>query len=269
VLASGNPSDIPNGGACAWQLPLDATCASHARSALSSAMTELAFAGATIDDGVLAVSELATNAHQQAERADAGVPATAPELWVWACSYPQLQLKATVFDGYRDVRPKLQRGHVLDEHGNGMGIVDAVSAGWGSHASRSRLAEWPVPGKAVWFSVPPPRRWPAPGRVAEPQSLARQLHALLTVLGVGDVIHKEGPDLSLVSVPCGLNIRVEPHGFMFNDLDGTPIRRSLLDLHDLAEFVIQRSAESAGPAWHEVLHDSGESRPKGSDRPSG
>ncbi|MFI0449231.1 ATP-binding protein [Actinomadura sp. 6N118] len=265
---SGDPTAIPNGGACAWLLPADARCASQARSALRSVLGFLGFTRPVIDDGVLAVSELATNAHQHARGDLASGPHIAPELWLWARTHPHPCLAVTVFDGRRGSAPEETQADLLDERGKGIALMAAVSASWGSHPSRSRLAGWPARGKAVWFTLPMPHPMPGPGQGANPAYIAEQLHSLLTHRGIDGVIRKSERGVSLVSVPCGLNIRVEPHALALNDFDGTSMRRQPLDLHDLAEFVVQRT-EEAFSREHAYLPGTRELKPNGSRRSVG
>ncbi|GAA2443697.1 hypothetical protein GCM10010191_70370 [Actinomadura vinacea] len=60
----------------------------------------------------------------------------------------------------------------MNEHGRGLGIVEAIVSAWGHRRTRSRLASQPVQGKAVWspYRCLPPglihpiesRRWSPP-----------------------------------------------------------------------------------------------------------
>jgi hypothetical protein len=139
-MMSGNPPDLPYGGACAWWLPGDACCAAQARSALSSMMQALAFPAATIDDGALAVSELATNTFRHATGPRPADLIAAPELWVWARTVPRAELVVAVFDAVRGSLPEVRTGDLLTTHGRGLGIVEAIVSAWGG-AGRGR--GWP------------------------------------------------------------------------------------------------------------------------------
>src|SRR5436305_415396 len=77
---SGRAPDLSAGGVCAWQLPPDASGPALARSLLSTTMAALDLDHGLIDDGRLAVSETATNAHQHAQI----TAATPSELWISA-----------------------------------------------------------------------------------------------------------------------------------------------------------------------------------------
>jgi hypothetical protein len=263
-MPSGMVSDIPAGGVCAWQLPPDSTCAFSARSLLAKAMTSLDFSSDQIEDAVLAVSELATNAHQHAVRTDPLGPVVAPEVWAWARVHPAPQLVVSVFDAYRDSPPRISEAEPFEEHGKGLGIVAAVSALWGSHPSRSQLASWVVSGKAVWFAIPLPNSWTWGHHFLSPAETARQLRTLLLARGIERVISTNRRNNSLVSVPCGLNIRIQARTLSFDDVDGTHVRRSPLDLSDLAEHVVRRTEEAPS-----IPPSTRQPKPKGSDRPAG
>ncbi|WP_269217971.1 ATP-binding protein [Actinomadura viridis] len=240
---SGHPAEIPIGGACARLLPPDARSANTARSFVQAVMHRLGMARELIENGTLAVSELATNAYRLAEGLDPCTRTVSPELWIWARSYPHQALVVTVFDGYQTPPPQETGSALWAEHGRGLNIVAAVSSSWGSHPSRARFTSPPVIGKAVWFTLPLPPTWRHRTRIADPRRTAVQLHALLAARGIGGIIRKDARAVSLVSVPCGLNIRVQPTTFTLNDTNGVTIRRPLVDLHDLAELVVQRTEE--------------------------
>ncbi|RAY10994.1 hypothetical protein DPM19_32300 [Actinomadura craniellae] len=248
--AVGDPRHLRYGGACAWRLPDDETCAAYARSRLCAAMAALGLPADLIDDATLAVSELATNTLLHATRR--GTSAAQTELWTWARVHPGPQLVVTAFDTDRTglplpAAPSPRADAVpLAEHGRGLGIVAAVAAGWGAHPSRSRLGERLIPGKAVWCAFPLPDPWPRDCLLA-PAHAAGRLRTLLTYRGVNRVLINNAPGVSLVSLPCGLNIRVEPTAFTFNDTDGRPVRRPLLDLQDLAEHLVRRTEETTRP----------------------
>ncbi|WP_158566829.1 ATP-binding protein [Actinomadura craniellae] len=242
----GSPLNLRYGGACAWQLPPDQTCASYARSRLTTAMTALGLPTDLIDDATLAVSELATNALLHATHPT--TPTPWPELWTWARVHPSPQLVITTFDTDRTHLPRPTTTPPAGEtslatSGRGLGIVSAIAADWGVHPTRSRFGARPTPGKAVWCAFPLSEPWPR-NCLLPPAQAAGRLHKLLTYRGVDRVLVSNAPGVSLVSLPCGLNIRVEPKSFTFNDTNGHPTRRPLLDLQDLAEHLIRRTEET-------------------------
>ncbi|MFF5261115.1 ATP-binding protein [Actinomadura viridis] len=126
-MFSSRPRDIPLGGACLWALPMDASIAARARQLVAGALELLAFPAGQVDDGRLAVSEVATNAFRHA-RTSPLPGGAAPELWMWARSYPRRELVVTVFDGCRDRVPAPKAGAPLDEGGRGLGMVANVCA---------------------------------------------------------------------------------------------------------------------------------------------
>lgn len=240
----GHPRDIPLGGACLWALPMDASIAARARQLVVDALEALAFGREQIDDGRLAVSELATNALQHARpaaRPGPFGPVALPELWMWARSHPRRELVVTVFDACRERVPVARSRDGLNEHGRGLGMVAGVCASWGSDPSRALLNARPVPGKTVWFTLPLPDPWPGAARLATPSHTAGRLHAMLARRAVHGVITTHSKGVSMVSVPCGINVTVEPAALRHTATDGTFVRRPLTDLNDLAEHIVRRT----------------------------
>jgi hypothetical protein len=230
--------DVLDGGCAAWQLPFDPRSPALARSYFTAAATALALPSSLIDDGTVAVSELATNAHQHAVGDVSCEPVTPPELWIYPRSHPEPQLVVTIFDTRRDRVPRLRPADPLDEHGRGLGIVSAMSADVGSHPSRSRVGAWLVSGKAVWFALALPGPWPTAQPSVTPAHAARHLQTLLAARGLDGLIRADRPGVSLVSVRTGLTVWAEAHGFCLRDVDGTRTRRPLTDLEDVAELVV-------------------------------
>jgi anti-sigma regulatory factor (Ser/Thr protein kinase) len=230
--------DVRDGGCAAWQLPFDARSPALARSYFSAVATALALPSTLIDDGTVAVSELATNAHQHAGRHGSYEPVIPPELWIYPRSHPQPQLVVTVFDTRRDRSPLMRPVDPLDEHGKGLGIVTALSADSGSHPSRSRVGAWPIGGKAVWFALALSRPWPTERHALNPAQAAKYLQALLAARGLDGLIRADRPGVSLVSTRTGLTVWAEPREFCLRNIDGTHTRRPLTDLEDVAELVV-------------------------------
>ena len=234
------PGDMRDGGCATWRLPLDRTCPATARSYFRAAATALALPDGVADDGEVSVSELATNALQHAGPTGPYEPVAAPELWMYTRTCPQPQLVVAVFDARRDRQPELRPADPLDEHGNGLRIVAALSAVCGSHPSRSRLSGRPIPGKAAWFALDLPQPQPRPSArpVTSVGQAARRLEALLVARGLDGVVRRDGNGVSLVSVRHGVNVWVEPAAYSIGGIDGTRIRRPLPDLQDAAEIVV-------------------------------
>jgi hypothetical protein len=89
-------------------------------------------------------------------------PRVAPELWLYLRGTGvRRELVCKVFDSF----PGWLHGNVPGRGagrapadalgGRGLEVVRELSQGhWGHHLTRSRLAGWDVPGKAVWFALP-------------------------------------------------------------------------------------------------------------------
>jgi hypothetical protein len=243
-MMGGRPADITVGGACAFQLPYGPGCAGQARSLLGSAMSALGLPRELIDDGELAVSELATNAYQHAGRpAGPDRPVVVPELWVWARMCPAPQLVVSVFDADRTGLPRMGSAGPLEERGKGLGIVAAVSACWGCHPSRGRLGNRLVAGKATWCALPLPASWPDAGRLIEPSAAAQELVDALASRGVDASRRSDDKGVSVVQAG-GLNVWVGPTSFSWRHGAGGYVRHPLVDLHEVAEQLVRRHEES-------------------------
>ena len=146
MAATALDPDVRSGWA--WALPPGPACARHARAVLADALTALGVPRATIADATLMVSELATNAYQHAR--DYGPH----ELWL---SLGHAEARCAVFDGFADARLP-GYSWTSGDCGRGLSIVRELSEGrWGMLRTLSRLGT-PIPGKAVWFSLPVPVR---------------------------------------------------------------------------------------------------------------
>ncbi|MQY06387.1 ATP-binding protein [Actinomadura macrotermitis] len=144
----------------AWALPGGPGCARHARAVLAEALTALGVPRDVVADARLMVSELATNAYQHA--ADYGPH----ELWLYTGESGEL--RCAVFDG--DAGARLPGySWTSGDCGRGLSIVGELSEGrWGTTRTVSRIGV-PIPGKAVWFTIPasPPVSFePAAGQSA-------------------------------------------------------------------------------------------------------
>ncbi|MGI5324031.1 ATP-binding protein [Actinomadura nitritigenes] len=238
-MSVGQAAEIALGGMCAWRLPAEATCASVGRSLITIALKTLGLGRDVIDDVALAASELTTNAFNHGLRGDALSSPVPPELWLWARVTPSPQLVVSVFDTRRSSFPDGARRDLLDEHGKGIGIVGMLAAAWGAHRSRSRLGAG-HPGKAVWCAFPLDGAWPNPKLTAPPALAARHLMAVLAVRGIKGVEPRHGRGVSLVTVPVSgaeVNVWVEPAHLTCVAPGGRRVRRPIVDLHDVAEYL--------------------------------
>jgi hypothetical protein len=227
-MLTGAPADIPAGGACAFQLPGDLSAASHARSLVAATMRHLDFTPNPIEDARLAVSELATNALTHASSK------TRPELWIWARTRPTPQLVVSVFDAHRGAWPIIRGSDLLDEHGKGLSIVEALATDTGTHLTRSRLTA--SPGKSVWFALPLPTSWPTTSRVIAPISAADWLTAALRSRGVPTTRRSDESGISVLTAGT-VNIWVEPKAFSWHNGQGYT-REPLTDLQETAERIV-------------------------------
>src|SRR5512139_369106 len=124
--AMGQASDLLAGGACAWRLPLNESCASVSRSLLGMAMAMIGLTGDVSDAAVLAVSELATNAFRHGLRAGPRVPMVPPELWVRVRATPVVQLVVSVFDLCSHASPTASPSIPLHDHVRSCSILGMV-----------------------------------------------------------------------------------------------------------------------------------------------
>ncbi|MEW2353346.1 ATP-binding protein [Spirillospora sp. NPDC029432] len=243
TVSPGNPLDLPYGGIYLQRLSSAACCASQARSALTRTMEALGFPQPTIDDGALAISELATNAHLHThpER-----PPTGPELWIWARTRPTHDLLVAVFDTCRDALPAPSPSHVLDEQGRGLGIVATLARTWGCHPSRSRLNPTPTPGKATWFTLPLPAHWPTPQQPIPPALAAQRLALTLQSRGLDCARRSDDTGISVVTVE-DLIVWVKRASFSWRSDTRTYASHPLIDLQEAAESVVRTLEQTALP----------------------
>ncbi|NEA29492.1 ATP-binding protein [Actinomadura bangladeshensis] len=227
-MLTGNPADIPAGGACVFQLPGDPSAASRARSLVSATMRHLSFVLDPIEDAKLAVSELATNALAHAS-------CTArPELWIWARTHPAQELVISVFDTDRDAWPTTGNADLLDEHGKGLSIVTAVAAGTGANPTRSRLTA--STGKRVWFTLTLPTPWRTPHPAPTPICAATRLAQALNARAVPTTCRSDDTGISVLTTPTQ-NIWVEPTAFSWRE-GQCYTRRPLIDIQETAEHIV-------------------------------
>lgn len=244
-MLTGEPTDIPAGGACAFPLPSDASTASLARSRLAATMRPLGFASDQIEDGELAVSELATNAYTYAS-STGRVNAVGQELWIWARTCPTPELVVSIFDTQRETWPVIRDAELLDEHGKGLSIVAAVSAGTGTHFTRSRLTAGP--GKCVWFTLALPTPWRMVEQALTPTLAAHQLSDALKARGISTTYRREDSGATVLSTRT-LSIWIGSKTFTWHD-GYRYTHQSLTDLEETAERITSHheTHPSASPA---------------------
>lgn len=262
---------VRGGGCFARPLPLDATCAGAARTALREAVAGLGLPGDLVHDGVTMASELAANTlHAQgnvefsgsSQRPVSGLP----EIWVYLRGTgARCELVCKVFDS----QPGWQNGSLPDVKvrtaegvsGRGLQVVDGLSAGeWGAHLTRGRLGSWKVSGKAVWFAlrVPPTCEVARFGRpVLSPAQAVDELEAMLTSRGLGQrLVRVDEPDtgMSVLSVSRDLTVWCHCGMASWRAADRSYQSLSLDDLVDVSEHIVAaheelRAAEAVYPSF--------------------
>ncbi|MBO0831903.1 MAG: hypothetical protein J2P29_08025 [Actinobacteria bacterium] len=253
-------SGLSGGGCFARPLPIDTTCASAARRYFREAVSALALPSGLVHDGVTMASELAANtlhAQRNAARSPGRqrVSAGIPEIWVYLRGTGRTrELVCKVFDTERGwnagVAPGMTGAPADSVTGRGLQVVAGLSAGqWGCHLSRSRLGNWRVPGKAVWFSLRiPPAALPSHvGRHRySPEWLADELEAMLADRGLAPGIVRADRDGSTV-LSLSRHLTVWRHGdqVSWRSASGSYQKFDLADLIDVAEQVVCAHEEAA------------------------
>lgn len=249
-------SKLADGAFPAWPLPPGPTAAAAARSIARSVLDELDMPPAVAEDAQTIISELATNAVVHGDRDRA-------EVWAYLSRHPSPSLTLKVFDaapwrgtGAADpagAGPPIPGEPASDAcGGRGLMLVNALTeeAGgcWGVHPTRRRLGPDPVPGKAVYFTVPlpatsadvlpPPDPGPLPERLRELAG-ARGLRSLVS-LGDATVVHF-GP---------GLWVWVKDGALLYELPGRGVVRRPPSDAVEVVEQMVRLSEEGAagGPA---------------------
>jgi hypothetical protein len=237
-MRTGNAHDIPFGGACTLQLPLGPRGPKAARRFVVGTMSALKLPSEHIDTAELSISELATNAHLHAEEAT-----TPPEVWIWVRTNPAPELTFSVFDASRACLPlpfthRPDPVHLLNEHGNGLGIVSALASDTSSHFTRSRLAPTPVKGKATWFTQAIPDSWPGTEHSISDGLAASRLLLALRSRGINSYRRRDSTGLNLITAN-ELIIWVDGKSYFWREGDDFAHHPSI-DLHETVERIISR-----------------------------
>jgi hypothetical protein len=250
---------ISNGGCFARPLPIDTTCAAAARRFFREAVSSLAIPSGLVHDGVTMASELAANTlHAQRNEAPSGTrqrsAAGIPEIWLYIRGTGRArELVCKVFDTERGWRPGNRPGMSdapLDSvSGRGLQVVAGLSAGqWGCHLSRSRLGNWKVPGKAVWFSlrIPPAA---LPDHLGRPSYgadwLTDELEDMLADRGLTSIVRADLDGISVLSVSRHLTVWRHGAELSWRLPSGQYERMELTDLVDVAEQIVCAHEETA------------------------
>ena len=249
---------LRQGGCFVRALPLDASCASAARSFFREAVAGAGLPADLVHDGVTMASELAANtlnAHGNVEFAGGGRrPVNGmPELWLYArdCG-PGREIVCKVFDsdpGWTRAEPgtRLTLTDPVDPDsvsGRGLQVVAGLSAGcWGHHPTRSRLGAWKVPGKAVWFTlrVPPASELARyRGPALRPWQAADELASLLGARGLRGLVRSATPsgDMAVLSVRHQLTVWCRGAAVWWRGPAGGDTRLAITDLVEASEQIV-------------------------------
>jgi hypothetical protein len=256
-------ASVSNGGCFARPLPIDTTCAAAARRFFREAVSSLGIPSGLLHDGVTMASELAANTlHAQrnvafgaARQRAAGIP----EIWLYLRGSGRArELVCKVFDTERNwtagIAPGMSNAPLDSVSGRGLQVVAGLSAGqWGCHLSRSRLGNWKVPGKAVWFALrlPPAALPDSPGMSRyRPDQLVDELEIMLADRGLSGIVRADMEQLSVLSVSRHVTVWRHGRTVSWRTPAGHYQRMDLGDLVDLAEQVVCTQEEAAlSPAY--------------------
>jgi anti-sigma regulatory factor (Ser/Thr protein kinase) len=259
---SGRLSDagLSGGGCFVRPLPIDTTCASVARRFFREAASTLAIPSGLLHDGVTMASELAANTlHAQRtgargaihQRSAAGIP----EIWLYLRGTGRTrELVCKVFDTERSwsagAEPGMGKAPLDSVSGRGLQVVAGLSAGqWGCHLTRSRLGNWKVPGKAVWFAlrIPPAALPDHVGRPRySPEWLINELEAMLGDRGLsGSIVRADMEGISVLSISQYLTVWRHGGTVSWRTSSGPYHRMDLADLVEVAEQIVCAHEEMA------------------------
>jgi hypothetical protein len=250
---------IGAGGCFARPLPIDTTCASAARRFFREALSSLPIPSGLLHDGVTMASELAANTlHAQRNVAvGAARPRSAPgipELWLYIRGAGRSrELVCKVFDTERGWTvgddPGMSKAPLDSVSGRGLQVVAGLSAGqWGCHLTRSRLGNWKVPGKAVWFAlrIPPAALPDHVGRSGYgPDWLMDELEAMLADRGLNSIVRADLDGMSVLSISRHLTVWRHGGTVSWRSPAGQYQKTDLADLIDVTEQIVCAHEETA------------------------
>jgi hypothetical protein len=251
---------LSSGGCFVRPLPIDTTCASAARRFFREAASTLAIPSGLLHDGVTMASELAANtlhAQRNAARNAARQRSTAgiPEIWLYLRGTGRTrELVCKVFDTERTwsvgAEPGMSKAPLDSVSGRGLQVVAGLSAGqWGCHLSRSRLGNWKVPGKAVWFAlrIPPAALPDHVGRSRySPDWLINELEAMLAERGLsGSIVRADLDGISVLSISQHLTVWRHGGTVSWRTPSGQYHKMDLADLVEVAEQIVCAHEEIA------------------------
>jgi hypothetical protein len=259
---SGHISDAGlSGGGCFFRpLPIDTTCASAARRIFREAASTLGIPAGLLHDGVTMASELAANtlhAHRDAARGAVHQRSAAavPEIWLYLRGTGRTrELVCKVFDTERTWRagaePGMGRAPLDSVNGRGLQVVAGLSAGqWGCHLTRSRLGNWKVPGKAVWFAlrIPPAALSDHVGRPRySPDWLINELEVMLADRGLsGSIVRADLGGSSVLSISQHLTVWRHGGAVSWRTPSGQYHKMDLDDIVEVAEQIVCAHEEIA------------------------
>jgi len=251
---------LSGGGCFVRPLPIDTTCAAAARRFFREAASTLAIPSGLLHDGVTMASELAANtlhAQRNAARSIARqrVAAGIPEIWLYLRGTGRTrELVCKVFDTERTwsvgTDPGMDKAPLDSVSGRGLQVVAGLSAGqWGCHLTRSRLGNWRVPGKAVWFAlrIPPAVLPDHIGRSRySPEWLINELEAMLGDRGLsGSIVRGDRDGISVLSISQHLTVWRHGSTVSWRTQPGRYQRMDLADLVEVTEQIVGAHEEIA------------------------
>jgi hypothetical protein len=250
---------LSGGGCFVRPLPIDTTCAAAARRFFREAAATLAIPSGLLHDGVTMASELAANTlHAQRNGAGGGrqrPTAGIPEIWLYLRGTGRTrELVCKVFDTERSwsvgAEPGMGKAPLDSVSGRGLQVVAGLSAGqWGCHLTRSRLGNWRVPGKAVWFAlrIPPAALPEHVGRSRySPDWLINELEAMLGDRGLsGSIVRADLDSISVLSISQHLTVWRYGSVVSWRTPSGRYRQMDLADLVEVAEQIVCAHEEIA------------------------
>ena len=251
---------LSGGGCFVRPLPIDTTCASVARRFFREAASTLAIPSGLLHDGVTMASELAANTlHAQRNAAQGAIhqrsAAGIPEMWLYLRGTGRTrELVCKVFDTERSwsvgAAPGMGKAPLDSVSGRGLQVVAGLSAGqWGCHLTRSRLGNWKVPGKAVWFAlrIPPAVLPDHVGRPRySPEWMINELEAMLGDRGLaGSIVRADMDGISVLSISQYLTVWRHGGTVSWRTQSGAYHKMDLADLVEVAEQIVCAHEEMA------------------------